>query len=365
MSTRLLISIALAAFIAGPAAARTVRVPEDVATIQRAMELAGVGDGVVVGPGTWREAIRIEGGDLVLESEAGPTRTVIDARGLGSPVITCTGSRADAMVIRGFRVTGGEGDPSRFGPAATIGGGMVIQGAAPLVENCRFVGNVVTYEGGGAWIGARAAARFVNCTFTSDRAERGGGAYVHDSEATFVDCRFMSCIAIFAGGGIVVDAASSVTVADSTFEACSAAHNGGGLYVYESAATVERCVFLRNSAGRSGGAIYQGYNAKVEQVDLDFRTFGDSVFGQWQAHLAPPKGACCIEAVCIEVTERACHDAGGRWSGADTDCVSVRAAACPIATPGDLNDDAAVDIRDVAILMSLWGDDEPARAAAP
>jgi hypothetical protein len=358
--------MALAAGLVAAADGRTIQVPEDAATIQGAVDLAGPGDRVVVGPGTWREAVRIDGRGLVLESKSGPSRTLIDGSGLSSSVLTVTGSRADSVVIRGFRVAGGVGDADRFGPSATIGGGLLVKGASPLIENCRFSGNVVTYEGGGAWIGGRAAARFVNCSFTSNRAERGGGAYVHDSKATFVDCRFMSCIALFAGGGIVADAASEVTVSDSTFEECTAAHNGGGIYVYQSGATVERSTFLRNSAGRSGGAIYQGYNAQVEQVDLDFRTFGDSVFGQWYSSLAgPPKGACCIESVCIEVTERACHDAGGRWSGADTDCVSVLAAACPIATPGDLNDDAAVDILDVAILMSLWGEDPPAPATEP
>ncbi len=361
MLTRLLTTTVLASSCLHAGAAETIRVPEDEATIQAAIDRAGSGDRVLIGPGSWREAIRIEHRDLVLESESGPSRTVIDATGLASPALTCVGNRADSIVIRGLRLTGGEGDGARFGTSATIGGGMLIHGAAPLVENCRFSGNVVTYEGGGVWIGGKAAPRFLNCTFTSNRAERGGGGFVHDSDATFANCRFLSCIAIFAGGGLVVDGASRVTVSDSTFEACSAAHNGGGLYVYQSSATIQRCVFLRNSAGRSGGAIYQGYNAKVEQIDLDFRTFGDSVFGQWQANLAPPKGACCIEAVCIEVTEHACHDAGGRWSGAETDCVAVRAAACPIATPGDLNDDATVDIRDVAILMSLWGD-EPAPA---
>ena len=62
-----------------------------------------------------------------------------------------------------------------------------------------------------------------------------------------------------------------------------------------------------------------------------------------------------MQEICIEVLEQACDQAGGRWSGPDTDCISVRAAVCPTPQPGDLNEDEAIDIHDLAILMSLWG----------
>ena len=49
---------------------------------------------------------------------------------------------------------------------------------------------------------------------------------------------------------------------------------------------------------------------RKEQVDLQFRTLGDSVVGQWYSDMAPPKGACSIGSLCIEVTEHACLEAG-------------------------------------------------------
>ncbi len=343
---------------AGLATAATIRVPGDLPTIQAAIDSSRSGDHIVVAAGTYREAIRLSGQALVLDAEDGPSRTVIDAVALDQPVITCVGSANDSLVIRGFRITGGSGDTSRYGVGVTVGGGMVLRGASPLIENCHFMGNVVTYEGGGVWAAGHATPRFLRCIFSSNRAERGGAVFLHDSEATFVDCRFISDHALFAGGGIVADAGSRLQASDCRFEKCHAAYNGGGVYVYDSAATLERCIFVRNSAGLSGGAVYQGYHAKVEMDEIEFRTIGDTVFGEWHADLAPPKGACCIEAICIEVTRSACLDAGGRWSGSETDCIAVRAAACPIPRPGDLNDDTAVDIRDIAILMSLWGDQE-------
>lgn len=340
------------------ATAETLRVPGDFATIQSAIDAARSGDRIAVAAGTYREALQLSGRPLVLDAEDGPSRTVIDAAELGQPVITCEGASSGSLVIRGFRITGGSGDATRYGAGVTVGGGMVLRGASPLIENCRFMGNVVTYEGGGVWAVEHSTPRFIRCVFSSNRADRGGGVFLNDSEATFVDCRFISNNALFAGGGIAADAGSRLRVSDCRFEACHAAYNGGGVYVYDSSATIERSVFILNAAGLSGGAIYQGYHTKVEMNEIDFRTIGDTVFGRWHADLAPPKGACCIQALCIEVTRSACLDAGGRWSGAETDCIAVQAAACPVPRPGDLNDDASVDIRDVAILMSLWGDRE-------
>ena len=154
---------------------RIISVPADKLTIQEAIDSAAKGDRIVVAPGIYTEAIRIEHKEITVESETGPERTLIDATGLARPVVTCIGSSNDLLIIRGFSLTGGLGDGTRYGPAATIGGGLLIRGGSPTIENCRIVGNVVTYEGGGAWIGGEASPRFLRCTFTSNRAERGGG----------------------------------------------------------------------------------------------------------------------------------------------------------------------------------------------
>ena len=344
--------------LAQVAAAGTIRVPADHLTIQAAVDSAQPGDRVIVGPGTYREAIKMTGKPIILEAEAGPSRTVVDATDLNAPVLICIGSASESVVIRGFRFTGGSGDASQHGKTATVGGGLVLRGCSPLIENCRVIGNVATHGGGGVWAAEHATPRFIRCTFSSNRAERGGGVSLNDSEATFVDCRFISNTALFAGGGLAADFSSYVQLSECRFEECHAAYNGGAVYVYDSRATIDRCVFARNSSGLSGGAIYQGYQAKVDLEEVGFLTIGDTVFGQWHADVLPPKGACCIEAMCIEVTRSACLEAGGRWSGADTDCIAVRAAVCRLPRPGDLNDDANVDIRDVAILMSLWGEQE-------
>ena len=335
---------------------KSISVPGDAASITEAIAMASDGDRIELGPGTYYESIVLNDRELTIEGVEGPDRTVVDATSFKQPVITIRGGKDDRITIRGMAFTGGTGDEETYGKELTIGGGMLVRGASPLVENCRFMGNVVSGQGGAVWVGESAAPRFLRCRFTANRAERGGGVYTRNSESTFLDCDFNANTANFAGGGIAIATGSVLTVLDSKFDECTTTFNGGGIHISESTAEIERTRFIRCAAGLAGGAIYVGYNGRAELSDNELRTIADTVHVGWHRQNEPPKGACCIAERCIETIESACDDVGGRWSGAGTDCVSVR-AACPVATPGDLDGNDRVDIRDVGILMSLWGDE--------
>jgi len=334
----------------------TIRVPEDVPTIQSAIDQAGFGDRIEIGPGTYREALRCQDKRLTIEGLEGPTRTVIDATGLGASVMWCRGGLDDGLTIRGLRLTGGRGHTEPFGADATVGGGVCVARGGPTFENCHLVGNVSSYEGGGAWVAEDANVRFLRCQFNANRAERGGGLLVRGGRVTLMDCLFSNNRAVFSGGGLAVEYGGHAVVRDTRFTECGSTHNGGGVSLYDSSALLSDVTFTRCSAGVAGGALYQGFNARLERSNLTFSTISDSSHGEWHGDLAPPKGACCIADVCIEVTQEACGDAGGRWAGAGTDCLAARVAACPVPRPGDLNDDDEIDIRDLALLMSLWGE---------
>jgi pectin methylesterase-like acyl-CoA thioesterase len=64
-------------------------------SIQTAIDAAaGVGDEIVVAPGTYSEAIDLFGKAVNLHSSVGPDDTTIDATGLGASVVKCiTGER--------------------------------------------------------------------------------------------------------------------------------------------------------------------------------------------------------------------------------------------------------------------------------
>jgi hypothetical protein len=119
-----------------PALATTIRVPEDAATIQAAIDQAGMGDHIQVGAGTWREQLTLNGRGLTLEATQGAARTTLDGTGLAGAVLTVHDDAAGRTVIRGFTITGGTGIASHYNPSVTVGGGLVIRTSSPLIEKC-------------------------------------------------------------------------------------------------------------------------------------------------------------------------------------------------------------------------------------
>lgn len=337
------------------ALADIIRVPEDVPSISEAVAQAGLGDRILIGPGTWQERVILDGRGLTLEGVAGADRTVLDGGGAGGPVVTIVDDAAGKTTLRGLTVTGGSGMPNPVADDITIGGGVLIQGSSPLIERCWIMGNRVRGEGGGVWAGGGSRPRFVSCRFASNSAERGGAVYLRDSPSVFASCRFRDNTAMYGGGGVFADMGSVCTLTDCEFRACRAEFNGGGVYVYDTSLRFVDCSFVRNSAGFAGGAVYQGFRGEAHFDSCTFQTQVDSVAGGASAAVRPSKGACRVGQACIETTEQSCVEAGGRWSGPRTTCVQVLAAMAPRPAPGDLNGDQQVDIRDVGLMMSLWG----------
>ena len=335
--------------------ADVIRVPEDAQTITEAVARAAIGDRIVIGPGIWRERIELDGRGLTIEGAGGADRTILDGGGTGGPVVRIVDDVAGKTILRGLTLTGGSGAPSQYAPGITVGGGLVIQASSPLIERCRIMANRVRGEGGGVWASGGSRPRFVSCRFSANHAERGGAVYLRDSPSVFASCIFDDNVAVFGGGGLFADMGSSCTLTDCDFRGCRAAFNGGAAYIYDTTLSFIDTAFVRNSAGLAGGAVYQGYRGEATFEACTFQTQVDSVAGGASAAVRPPKGACRIAQRCIETTEHSCSEAGGRWSGARTTCVQVLAALAPQPSPGDLNGDSRVDIRDVGLMMSMWG----------
>jgi hypothetical protein len=92
-----------------PPASGTIRVPQDFATIQRAVDAAGDGDTIVVGPGTYSGGIVISGKSITLISLSHTTGDPSDEAIIkgGSPGIRIDES-APNTTIAGFHFLGGE-----------------------------------------------------------------------------------------------------------------------------------------------------------------------------------------------------------------------------------------------------------------
>ena len=195
-----IIIICIALVGAASAGAEIIPVPSGMPTIQAGIEAASDGDTVLVAPGTYRgygnRDIELQGKAIVLTSEAGARRTVID----------CSGTKEDQhrgfyihhgeendTYVKGFTVMNGhvawdgggiycvDASPSIYhciikdNLAGDDGGGIYCVYASPSIANCIFSGNTTGHNGGGAYWGWRCQGTITNCTFTGNVAETGTG----------------------------------------------------------------------------------------------------------------------------------------------------------------------------------------------
>ncbi len=155
-------------------------VPSDYAFIQEAIDDAGEGDTVLVGPGIYYERLYFDQQPVTVESAEGPETTIIDAQGLGPVVTFNNGNRS---TLRGFTIRHGNGFGSPY-----IHGGGIISWADPLVENCIITNNEGNQGGGLAVIGG---GTFRRCRIENNRANsQGGGVFAfpyNGAHAVFIN----------------------------------------------------------------------------------------------------------------------------------------------------------------------------------
>ena len=101
-----LLWLAVIATPAGNSLAATIHVPEDYSSIQTAINHAGSGDTVLVGPGTYYESLDYGGREIVVRSTHGPLQTTITNTPSQTLVRFHEGETAGA-VLEGFRLEGG------------------------------------------------------------------------------------------------------------------------------------------------------------------------------------------------------------------------------------------------------------------
>lgn len=227
---------ALAAGLAGPAAADDIEVPGDAPTIQAAIELAEDGDRILVAAGTWLERIDFLGKDLVLESVAGPEATVIDGEDVpGWVVVVGAGTDGDSA-IRGFTITGGRGSVGSGGDGP--GGGITVSGATFLIEDCVVTGNTGIDGAGISTSGGSVTVR--DATVSGNAGFHGGG--------------------LWTGGGTIV-------IEDSAFEGNTAGFSGGGASFVGADVTVRGARFAGNSADQFGSGFFASH-AELDMRDI-------------------------------------------------------------------------------------------------
>jgi hypothetical protein len=221
---------------------------------------------------------------------AGAGATTLDATGFGRPAVIFasggTGRVRDDFAVRGFTITGGEGEDLGgriagggvfvFGDAEITnniiaanellgsgtdyqGGGIHVELGAPLITYNVINGNSAAGTPGGTWFGAGGG---INSTFYGTPTIRGNWIEANDAGViSTTSGGFGGGIAVYApGGGQTTTISENVVInnfADST---------GGGISV-RSFSGGQGQIFLTNNLvagndGTFGGGIY-GYYAKI------------------------------------------------------------------------------------------------------
>ncbi|MDG1837204.1 MAG: right-handed parallel beta-helix repeat-containing protein [Phycisphaerales bacterium] len=345
---------ALALVLGCSAAAEVIRVPEDVLSVQHAIDRAKAGDTIDVAPGRYREAIDLRGKSIVVQGRDGPASTIIDATGRNESVVRCITAEGPGTVLVGLTFTGGTGHRGLRGADTALGGGLLAIGASPTIRDCVFLENRASHNGGGAYCGPAADVRFERCRFESNTAEKGGGMLCVSSRPVMVDCVFKSNNASYCGGGIFAAKASRPVLRGCAFITNRAAYQGGGACSLDSAGEILDSSFERNRAGSHGGAVYFGFRTSMMASGCIFKTATDSIDGVHQvARVDKRVGACTLgNGACVLAEGADCEAAGGTFRGEGTRCMAggVQQAR----HGGDLDQDGRVDRRDLAILMLLW-----------
>lgn len=256
--TRLSIMSTLAFFCILPSLKGDVlHVPDDYPTIQAAISASHNRDVVMVGPGTYFENINFLGKGITLTSEEGAETTVIDGNGSGS-VVTFDQGENYTSVLESFTIRNGTGTETTIG---SMGGGIYINNASPLVRYNTIVENKAKRGGGIACYGSSNDAQIMNCIISDNTAYYisnggyGGGIYLHDSNAHVLECHVFDNTSGFVGGGISSFNDSFPLLKGNVIHSNTAKSEGGGISSSSSSyPTVEDNIVNSNKA-RDGGGI--------------------------------------------------------------------------------------------------------------
>lgn len=239
-----MLSFALALAVSGSVspllAANLVRVPQDAATLDAAIQSVSAGGAIEMAAGTY--ATPADGFSI---KNANARKSFI-VRAAAGAVVTLDGGGSRSLL-------------------------RIVQNTGQLVifENITFQNGFTTdiSSAGGVTL-TRAHAEFHNCAFVGNRSglpATGGGAVgvLDNSSVTFVDSSFRDNSAPNWGGAIVARASSVVVVQRGEFlrnRTNLPGHQpnsaGGAIYVLDATVNVFGTYFANNEAGFVGGAIY-------------------------------------------------------------------------------------------------------------
>ena len=349
-----------------------IYVPQDLSSIQSAIDIVGNDDTIIVAPGTYYENISFIGKNIVLTSidptdPAVVAATIIDGGGSGS-VVTFSGTETSACELTGFTITNGNA-----GYGGGYGGG-IFGGSHPnythaTITNCTITGNSADSYGGGLY---DCYGVITNCTITGNTADWGGGGLAYCNGA-ITNCTITGNWASEYGGGLhYCDGA----ITNCTITGNYAGFRGGGLY--NCSAAITSSIIWGNTA-YSGDQLYGSSTPTYSCIQGS--TFGgmgnisdDPLFVTWPLgdyYLSQTAAGQGADSPCVDAGSDTATNLGMDKYTTRTDKVAddglVDMGYHYLDNIADLNDDGYVNLEDILLMALQWLDvpSEPSADIAP
>ncbi len=155
-----IVTFCSALVLAAPLAAKTLRVPQEYDSIQKAIDISDKGDSISVAPGIYYENIILRDGRSLLGAGADKTIITDDEEGPPDPIVQIDGD----CILSGFTITGARG--AGIGHAV-----MVVRGAPRIVDN-------VVRDNSYTGIGIHSVSQLTDPLVSRNRIYGNGGAGV-------------------------------------------------------------------------------------------------------------------------------------------------------------------------------------------
>ena len=252
--------LACSCLLVAPAAmARTIVVsPNQPGGIQGAIDTASPGDTVRVLSGYYYEHLALRDGVSVVAQAIGRAFVLAESEG---PVLTAVGV-GSTTTVRGLVL--GEG-------GSYAGGGLYAVASSPRILYCTFESNYAVV-GAGAYLRDGSTPRFTGCTFSHNQASVGGGLYLDFSQAV-VESSFVVGNSAKDGGAI-----AATNAAEATFTYTSIAQNhttqGATVACTEASPSFTNCTVASNFDDMPAGGVFglRGSGTRIERTIIAFNS---------------------------------------------------------------------------------------------
>jgi predicted outer membrane repeat protein len=248
-------------------------------SIQECINASSDQDTCLVYSGTYGERIRFQGKAITVRSSAGPERTIIDGRDLGT-VVTFDSNEDDDSVLEGFTITNGLAVSGE--DTIEHGGGIQLISSGPTIRDCILLANHADGDGGGIYCFAtQSRPEIQNVVFHRNTAGRQGGALcVVSGRPQLVNCLFSENEAPI-GGAISGRYSARIVLTNCTFQGNAASTQASTLYLLNGTSEWTNSICFFNSSPLRSTLV----------LDLDPEQVGDTSLSLSHVDLQGGRGA--------------------------------------------------------------------------